>query len=42
MELLDALLTALDIDEATVRAVQAKRRAERGGFRRRWQLLWTE
>ncbi len=42
MEVLDALLLALDIDEATVRAVQAERRVERGGFRRRLQLLWTE
>jgi predicted house-cleaning noncanonical NTP pyrophosphatase (MazG superfamily) len=41
-EVLDALMTAYGIERSEVDAVQARRRAERGGFAQRIRLLWTE
>ncbi len=39
LEVMDMLLMVLDIDAATVRAVQANLRVERGGFGQRLNLL---
>ncbi|WP_017658516.1 nucleoside triphosphate pyrophosphohydrolase [Baaleninema simplex] len=41
-EAIDALLETYEIDRATVSAKQQQRRDERGGFRQRLKLLWTE
>lgn len=41
-EVLDTLMRVSGISEERVRRVQAERRAERGGFEERLQLLWTE
>jgi predicted house-cleaning noncanonical NTP pyrophosphatase (MazG superfamily) len=41
-EIMDALMSAYGIDRETVLAEQERRRAERGGFAKRIQLLWTE
>ncbi len=41
-EVIDAVLDSRGIDREVLRAGQARRRAERGGFTRRLRLLWTE
>jgi predicted house-cleaning noncanonical NTP pyrophosphatase (MazG superfamily) len=41
-EVIDALLLTFDLDRDAIRAVQQKRRAERGGFKQRIKLLWTD
>ncbi len=41
-EVIDAVLEAHGLDAAEVRALQARRREERGGFERRLELRWTE
>jgi len=41
-EVLDALMALEGIDAGEVRAVQAARRRDRGGFERRLVLRWTE
>lgn len=41
-EVIDAILDLHGLDPAAVRALQARRREERGGFARRLQLRWTE
>lgn len=41
-DVIDALLSAFDLDETRIREVQKKRRDERGGFEQRLKLLWTE
>ena len=41
-EVIDALMALKGISEAQVRAIQAQRHAERGGFSRRLKLLWAE
>ena len=41
-EIVDAIMVAYGIDREDVLAEQEKRRAERGGFAERIQLLWTE
>lgn len=42
LEVMDALVGVMGIDESRVRAVQRARRVERGGFSRRLKLLWIE
>jgi predicted house-cleaning noncanonical NTP pyrophosphatase (MazG superfamily) len=42
LEVLEALMQADGIDVEQVRAVQAARRRDRGGFERRLVLRWTE
>jgi predicted house-cleaning noncanonical NTP pyrophosphatase (MazG superfamily) len=41
-EVIDALIALHGLTEAQVRAVQAQRSAERGGFTRRLRLIWAE
>jgi len=41
-EVIDAILELHEIDPAAVRALQARRRAERGRFEMRLELRWTE
>lgn len=41
-EVLDALMRVSGTSEERVRQVQAERRAERGGFKERLLLMWTE
>ncbi len=41
-EVLDALMTAFELDPEDVRTLQAQRREERGGFEKRLKLLRTE
>src|SRR5262249_7066457 len=41
-EVMEALIKASGSSRETVRRVQAKRRAERGGFTQRLLLVWTE
>jgi predicted house-cleaning noncanonical NTP pyrophosphatase (MazG superfamily) len=41
-EVIDAVLDLHGLDSDAVRALQARRRAERGGFGRRLELRWTE
>jgi predicted house-cleaning noncanonical NTP pyrophosphatase (MazG superfamily) len=41
-EIVDAVLAAYGIERESVLAEQKQRRAERGGFEKRIQLLWTE
>jgi predicted house-cleaning noncanonical NTP pyrophosphatase (MazG superfamily) len=41
-EVVDVLITAYGLNSNAVRALQEKRRAERGGFSKRLRLLWTE
>ena len=41
-EIMAAIMSAYGIDRETVFAEQERRRAERGGFAKRIQLLWTE
>ncbi len=41
-EVIDAVLDSHGIDCEALRAEQARRRAERGGFTQRLRLLWTE
>lgn len=41
-EVIEALLLAFDLDRDAIRAVQQKRRDERGGFEQRIKLVWTE
>jgi len=41
-EVIDALRAAMDIDRETVAGMQAQRREERGGFRKRIRLVWAE
>jgi predicted house-cleaning noncanonical NTP pyrophosphatase (MazG superfamily) len=41
-EVLAALMAATGVTGAEVAAVQRQRRAERGGFERRLELVWTE
>ena len=42
LEVLEALATTAGLDLAVIQAIQATRRAERGGFAKRLQLLWAE
>ena len=41
-EVIDALLTAFDLNKETIFATQKKRHDERGGFEKRIKLLWTD
>jgi predicted house-cleaning noncanonical NTP pyrophosphatase (MazG superfamily) len=41
-EVIDAVIELHGLDPAAVRALQARRREERGGFERRLALRWTE
>lgn len=41
-EVLDALMKAYAISPETIGIEQERRRTERGGFERRFRLLWTE
>jgi len=41
-EVIDAVLDLHGLDPAAVRALQARRREERGGFARRLELRWTD
>lgn len=41
-EVIDALIHAARLNESDVRALQAQRRQERGGFEGRLKLLWAE
>jgi predicted house-cleaning noncanonical NTP pyrophosphatase (MazG superfamily) len=41
-EVIDAVLELHGLDRDVVRALQARRREERGGFARRLELRWTE
>ena len=41
-EVLDALLTAFELNKEAILFIQKKRREERGGFEKRIKLLWTE
>lgn len=41
-EVIDALLVAFDLDKNAIRAVQQKRRDERGGFEQRIKLRWAD
>ncbi len=41
-EVIDAVLDSHGIAREALRAEQARRRAERGGFTQRLRLLWTE
>lgn len=41
-EVIDALLAVSQLEEEGVLAMQQQLREERGGFQKRWQLLWTE
>ena len=41
-EVIDALLTLHNIDDASVIAEQGHRHTKRGGFEKRLRLLWTE
>ncbi|MGC9505174.1 nucleoside triphosphate pyrophosphohydrolase [Baaleninema sp.] len=41
-EVMDALMETYGIDRSAVNAKQQQRRDERGGFRQRLKLLWTE
>jgi len=41
-EVIDAVMDVHSIDKQDVHDLQAKRREERGGFRDRLRLLWTE
>ena len=41
-EVIDALLMAFDLDEDAILALQEKLRDERGGFKQRIKLLWTD
>jgi predicted house-cleaning noncanonical NTP pyrophosphatase (MazG superfamily) len=41
-EVLAALMVAAGVAPAEVAAAQRERRAERGGFERRLELVWTE
>ncbi len=41
-EVIDAVLESHGIGREALRAEQARRRAERGGFTRRLRLLWTD
>ncbi|MFU8889607.1 MAG: nucleotide pyrophosphohydrolase [Trueperaceae bacterium] len=41
-EVIDAVLELHGLDRDAVRALQARRREERGGFARRLVLRWTE
>lgn len=42
LEVLDALMQTFELEPHAVRALQEQRRQERGGFERRYMLLWTE
>jgi predicted house-cleaning noncanonical NTP pyrophosphatase (MazG superfamily) len=41
-EVIDTLVEACGLSRAAVRALQERRRADRGGFANRLRLLWTE
>lgn len=41
-EVIDALLVAFDMNKEVVLTMQQKRRDERGSFRKRIKLLWTD
>jgi predicted house-cleaning noncanonical NTP pyrophosphatase (MazG superfamily) len=41
-EVIDAVLDLHGLDPDAVRALQSQRRAQRGGFARRLELVWTE
>lgn len=41
-EVIDAVLELHGLDRDALRALQARRREERGGFARRLELRWTE
>lgn len=41
-EVIDALLIAFNLDKDAVLATQKKRCEERGGFKKRIKLLWTD
>jgi len=41
-EVIDAVLELHGLDRGAVRALQARRRAERGAFARRLRLRWTK
>ena len=41
-EVIHALIAAYGLNDDRVRALQAQRRAERGGFVERVRLLWTQ
>jgi predicted house-cleaning noncanonical NTP pyrophosphatase (MazG superfamily) len=41
-EVIDTLVEACGLSDATVRALQEQRRADRGAFANRLRLLWTE
>jgi predicted house-cleaning noncanonical NTP pyrophosphatase (MazG superfamily) len=42
LEVIDAVLALDGVERDEVLSVQRRRRAERGGFERRLELLWTE
>ena len=42
MEVMDALMTAAEIEPETVKEIQKEKRLMRGGFDNRIKLLWTE
>jgi predicted house-cleaning noncanonical NTP pyrophosphatase (MazG superfamily) len=42
LEVLEAICGAEGVELATVRAMKAQRREQRGGFDKRLKLLWTE
>ena len=41
-EVVDAIIAAFELDEAHIRQLQQRRRAERGGFAKRLKLLWVD
>jgi len=41
-EVIEALVQATGLNEGDIRALQAQRRQERGGFEKRIKLLWAE
>lgn len=41
-EVMDAIMTAFNVDPETVRQLQDQRRRERGGFEKRLKLLQTD
>jgi len=41
-EVIDAILTNLEIDKDTVLTKQGQKRQEKGGFTNKLRLLWTE
>jgi predicted house-cleaning noncanonical NTP pyrophosphatase (MazG superfamily) len=41
-EVIDAVISALNLDKAMILSLQKERREERGGFERRLRLVWAE